>query len=106
MNEIIDYVTLISVIVSVTGSYFYLKFKLSEVERVINEHKLTVKEEVIQIKASKSALRNELQQRCDERTADLKERHFELKTSIDKRLDSIDQKLDNLLLNFQNHNQK
>jgi DNA anti-recombination protein RmuC len=108
MNEILDIAALLGIVVSAAGGYFYIKFKLGEVERIIQEHKAnmdketntiksTMKEELIHVHASKTAMKAELQQRCDEKTADMKERHNELKDSIEKQLSAINTKLDSLI---------
>lgn len=98
MNEIMNFIDLGAIVVSVVGAYFYIKFKVAELEKSLNDHKLTHKEELITLRASKMSLKREIQERYDEKIADLKEQQAAVNTAIEKRLDSIDSKLDKLLM--------
>lgn len=98
MNEILQYANLGTVAVSVIGAYFYIKFKLNEVEKNLNEHKAIHKEEIMAIRASKMGLKAEIHERYDEKIAELKEQQSKVNDAIEKRLESIDTKLTTLLM--------
>lgn len=90
INEALQYLQLGSIVVSVVGGYFYIKFKLKDLENQLFEMKAAHKEELISVKASKTAMKNELEKRFDERLEALRERHKDATDAFTKRLDSIE----------------
>jgi hypothetical protein len=96
INDLIQIAQLASIIISVVGGYFYIRFKLSELDKKICQMEADQKEKSIAINASKTTMKNELNQRIDEKINDMKERHKSDIDVITKRLDRIDAGIDEL----------
>ena len=83
LDNIISYINLAGMLIAPVGFFFWVKFKIGQTDEALVELKLSIKEENIQIKASKNAMKRELEARLKEYKEDQAGINAELKTLIE-----------------------
>jgi len=81
-DAIISYVNLAGMLIAPIGFFFWVKFKVGQNSDAINEIRLSHKEEIIQIKASKHAMKEDLESRLKEYKQDQKEVNEGLRSEV------------------------
>lgn len=83
LDGVISYINLAGMFIAPVGFFFWVKFKIGQTDEALTELKLNIKEEHIQIKASKNAMKKELEGRLKEYKEDQAGINAELKASIE-----------------------
>ncbi len=73
VDSIISYVNLAGMLIAPVGFFFWVKFKIGQSDETLAELKQSFREEVIQIKHGKTAMKKELEGRIKEYKQDQKE---------------------------------
>lgn len=101
VDGILQLSALATVIMAITGNYFYFKFKVAQMDREIKQEKqirkeekeiieAKIAEELAHIKAGKVAMKKELELRIKEHKEDQSKVNDELKSELKSLNDKID----------------
>ena len=83
VDAAISYINLAGILIAPIGFFFWVKFKIGQTDGSFLEMKMNHKEEIIRIKASKHAMKKELESRLKEYKDDQKEINGGLKQDIE-----------------------
>ena len=81
-GEAISYIQLAGLLITPIGFFFWVKFKIGQTDETLTELKHTLKEDIIQLRASKNGIKRDLESRIKEYKEDQSKVNIELKAEI------------------------